>query len=87
MSIIKRIGNFILRVFQDITQIVWLVATAIITFTVWIIFCIGVGGFAILTRTMELFNPGICEDILEFIERLGEYFDKDDDKEVEEQED
>lgn len=83
MSIIKRVGNYVLHVFQDAVQVVWLVATAIITFAVWIIFCIGVGGFVVLIRTLELFVPGICETILELFETLVDNFDKkDDDKEA-----
>lgn len=88
MNVAKRIGNFIWRVVQETVGLVWLVTTAIVTFTVWIVFCTGCYLWIVLGRILDLFCPNTWDDVGELLGAISDYLDKDknEDKEVEQEE-
>lgn len=88
MNVLKRIGNFVWRTIQETIGLVWLVATAIVTFTVWIVFCAGMYLWILLGRILDLFCPNTWDDVAELLSAISDYLDKDKkgDEEVKEQE-
>lgn len=89
MNVAKGIGNFVWRTIQETIGLVWLVTTAIVTFTVWIVFCTGCYLWIVLGRILDLFCPNTWDDIADLLSAISDYLDKDkkdDDKEVEQEE-
>lgn len=88
MNVLKRIGNFVWRTIQETIGLVWLVTTAIVTFTVWIVFCTGCYLWIVLGRILDLFCPNAWDDVADLLAAISDYLDKDkkDDDDVKEQE-